>query len=192
MAKENDNIYMWFNYRFNYGTFSICGLSNISGLFSSMSLAMDYVINDDRYLYTSRTTIGRLHVPDIEGVLSLFCLTLADTVRAYGIKVLKETAIPEGTYKVDISMSKRFKRKMIMLYTESNKYEIKAGGIGFKGSRCHGGNTHKDTEGCTVVAFNYINDHTIQGTAERPLTTKVRALLKKGNVYWKVTNLPQA
>ncbi len=151
---------------------------------------MDYNFLHDRYLYTARTTIGRVHLPSQDGV-SLFSYILEDTVRAFGIKVPGETAIPEGIYKVTVSMSSRFKRQMPMLYTESNKYEIKAGGIGFKGIRLHGGNTHSDTEGCGVVAFNYINDHTIQGSAEKALTEKIQEYLLKGNVFWKITNLLQ-
>ncbi len=152
---------------------------------------MDYYIPIGRYLYTTRTTIGRLNLPVQDGG-QVFCHTLEDTVRAYGIKVPGETALPEGIYKVVISMSTRFKRLMPMLYTEPNKYEIKAGGIGFKGVRFHGGNTHKDSEGCPLVAFNYINDHTIQGNAEKALTAKIQEYLLKGNVFVKITNLPQA
>ena len=151
---------------------------------------MDYNFIHDRYLYTTRTTIGRLHLPSQDGV-SLFCYTLEDTVRAYGIKVPKETAIPEDLYKVTISMSKRFKRLMPMLYTENNKYEILSHGIRFVGIRTHGGVSHLHTEGCPLVAFNYINDHTIQGSAEKSLTEKIQGYLLKGNVFWKITNLPQ-
>lgn len=149
---------------------------------------MDYHIKIDRYLYTARTTIGRLYLPK---EITPFCLTLEDTVRAFGIKVPNETAIPEDTYKIDISMSRRFKRLMPMLYTESNKYEIKAGGIGFKGVRFHGGNDHTDTAGCPLVAFNYIDDEHIQGTAEKSLTAKIQEYMLKGNVFVKITNLPQ-
>lgn len=149
---------------------------------------MDYTIPIDRYLFTSRTTIGRLYLPQ-ETIP--FCFSLEDTVRAYGIKVPKETAIPEGTYKVDITKSKRFKRLMPILYTEANGYEIKMGGIGFKGVRLHGGNTHADTAGCPLVCFNYIDDHTIQGSAEKTLTAKIQEYLLKGNVYVRIKNLPQ-
>lgn len=151
---------------------------------------MDYYIRIDRYLYTTRTTIGRLHLPNQDGGQA-FCHTLEDTVRAHGIKVTKETAIPEGIYKIKLTESEKFKRLMSIIYTENN-LKIKAGGIGFKGVRFHGGNTHKDSEGCPLVAFNYINDHTIQGTAEKALTAKIKEYLKKGNVYVKITNLPQA
>ena len=150
---------------------------------------MDYTFINDRYLYTTRTTIGRVHLPSQDGV-SLFCLTLEDTVRAYGIKVPGETAIPEGLYKVTITYSPKFKRLMPILHTESD-LTIKSNGIGFEGIRIHGGNRHSDTEGCPLVAFNYINDHTIQGSAEKALTAKIQDYLLKGNVFWKVTNLPQ-
>jgi len=150
---------------------------------------MDYYIKIDRYLYTARTTIGRLYLPK---EIIPFCFTLEDTVRAHGIKVPGETAIPEDIYKIDISMSRRFKRLMPMLYTESNKYEIKTYGISFKGVRFHGGNDHGDTKGCPLVAYNYINDTKIQGTAEKELTSKIQEYLLNGNVFVKITNLPQA
>lgn len=148
---------------------------------------MDYYIRHDRYLYTARTTIGRLCLPN---TVEPFCYTLEDTVRAFGIKVPTETAIPEGIYKIKLTMSTRFKRLMTIIHTESN-LKIKAGGVGFKGVRFHGGNTHLDTEGCPLVAFNYINETTIQGTAEKALTAKIKEYLKKGNVFVKITNLPQ-
>ncbi|KKN55726.1 hypothetical protein LCGC14_0579360 [marine sediment metagenome] len=151
---------------------------------------MDYYIKIDRYLYTTRTTIGRLYLPNQDGIAS-FCYTLEDTVRAYGIKVPGETALPEGIYRVNVTKSNRFKRLMPILYTETNGYEIKMGGIGFKGSRFHGGNTHKDTASCPLVAFNYINETRIQGTAEKSLTAKIQEYLLKGNVFVKITNLPQ-
>ena len=151
---------------------------------------MDYYIPICRYLYTARTTIGRLNLPAQDGG-TMFCYTLEDTVRAYGIKVPGETAIPEGIYKIKLTKSKKFKRLMTIIYTEDN-LKIKAGGIGFEGVRFHGGNTHKDSEGCPLVAFNYINDHTIQGTAEKALTAKIQEYLLKGNVFVKITNLPQA
>lgn len=151
---------------------------------------MDYYIRIERYLYTARTTIGKLFLPAQDDGSS-FCFVLEDTVRANGIKVPGETAIPEGIYKVKVTMSSRFKRFMPILYTESNEYEIKMGGIGYKGVRFHGGNTHLDSAGCPLVAYNYISDRKIQGTAEKALTSKIQGYLKKGNVFVKITNLPQ-
>ena len=49
------------------------------------------------------------------------------------------------------------------------KDQIKKGGIEFKGVRIHGGNTHRNTEGCILVAHNRVDDEVIQGTAEKDL-----------------------
>jgi len=67
-----------------------------------------------------------------------------------------------------------------------------ANGIRFTGIRCHGGNRHKDTAGCPLVAYNRINKDTIQGTAEKALTKKVKELEKTGPCFITVVNMPQA
>lgn len=121
-----------------------------------------------RNTFTHNTTIGKLY---IDG--EFFCYTLEDTARDEGIKIKGKTSIPRGVYKVKLSKSHRFKRTMPMIYTESNGYELKAKGISFKGIRIHGGNTHKNTEGCILVAKNKLNDDTIQGTMEYELTKKL-------------------
>lgn len=118
-----------------------------------------------RESYTKDTTIGKLYIDDV-----FFCYTLEDTARDYGIKVPEHTAIPRGFYKVKLSMSNRFKRVMPMVFTEPNGYELINKGIGFKGIRIHGGNTHLNTEGCILVAKRKLNDSTIQGTMEKELT----------------------
>ena len=150
----------------------------------------EIIIILSRQVYTTRATLGRLMFPD-----DFSCWCLEDTVRAEGIKVKKETAIPgsrEGIiYKVNLSFSGRFQRIMPMIYTEGNGYELIANDISFKGIRFHGGNTHLNTEGCPLVAYNKINDYTIQGTAEKEVTSKIKKLLQNGNVFLKVINLSQ-
>src|SRR5690606_14304558 len=96
-----------------------------------------------RDTFTANSTTGRLYING-----KYFCYTLEDVVRGYGIKVPGKTAIPAGTYQVMLTMSSRFNRLMPMLFTEENGYELKSGGISFKGIRLHGGNTHLNTEGC--------------------------------------------
>lgn len=118
-----------------------------------------------RDTFTDDTTLGKLYVNE-----EFFCHTLEDAVRDYGVKVHGDTAIPRGEYKVNVSRSSEFNRLMPMVYTEDNGYELVNGGISFKGIRIHGGNTHKNTEGCILVAHNRINDKRIQGTAEKDLT----------------------
>jgi len=118
--------------------------------------------------YTKDTTLGKLYIDGL-----FFCHTLEDASRDYGVKVKGHTAIPRGEYKVKLSKSSRFKRTMPMIYTEDNEYELKNKGISFKGIRIHGGNTHKNTEGCILVAKRKLNDSTIQGTMEYELTKKL-------------------
>lgn len=136
--------------------------------------------------YTARTTTGKLY---IDG--AYFSYTLEDTVRASGIKVKEETAIPAGIYDVNVSRSNRFKRNMPII-TSKGIGHVQEKGISFYGVRIHGGNTHENTEGCILVAKNKINDDTIQGTMERPLTSLLEQALADGaKVELEVINEPQ-
>lgn len=85
-------------------------------------------------------TIGNLYVDSPVK----FCDTLEDKVRPDGVKVYGETAIPAGTYKVIITWSNRFKRKLPLLLNVP----------GFDGIRIHPGNTAVDTHGCILVGVN--------------------------------------
>ena len=116
-----------------------------------------------------RNTIGHLY---IDG--EFFCYTLEDEVRLRGHKVYGKTAIPTGTYKVIVDMSKRFRRYMPRILQVPD----------FTGVRLHGGNTAEDTHGCPLVAFN-TDGKKIWGTAEKKLT----AILKEqDDISLKITN----
>lgn len=144
-----------------------------------------------RDTYFEDTTLGKLYDP--EG--NYICETLEDIVRAWGIKHGGTTAIPTTSggapYRMTVSMSQRFKRRMVMIFTQNNEYELKRNGISFKGIRIHGGNRSKDTWGCVLVAARRIDNKTIQGTQEAKVTSLVEDYMKKGPVFLEVINKPQ-
>lgn len=90
-------------------------------------------------------TIGRLE--DENGVK--ICDTLEPTWRDYKggeLKVPRKSAVPEGTYPVVITKSKKFGKYLPLL----------VGVPGFEGIRIHSGNTVNDTKGCILVGQNLI------------------------------------
>ncbi len=87
-----------------------------------------------RKWFSDRCTIGELYVDDTRE-----CFVLEDVIRPE--KIANETAIPYGTYRIDITYSPRFKREMPLLCDVP----------GFTGIRIHCGNTDKDTAGCLLV-----------------------------------------
>lgn len=105
-------------------------------------------------------TIGRLY---IDGVY--FCDTLEDKVRDLNKngkfdngekKVYSETAIPYGTYKVDINtVSPRFKNR-VWAKPYSGKIPRLLNVNSFEGVLIHPGTTSKDTSGCLLVGRNTI------------------------------------
>ena len=96
-------------------------------------------------------TIGKLY---IDGVY--FCDTLEDTDRGLTSdmllneirmkKIPNETAIPIGTYVVEITYSPKFQTNLPLLY----------GVKGFTGIRIHSGNYSSSSSGCVLVGENKI------------------------------------
>ena len=103
-----------------------------------------------RHALKADYTIGRM---EING--RYFCDTLEDTDRGLresmtedeiaALKVKGATAIPTGTYRIDMqTRSPRFGRILPRLISVK----------GYAGVLIHGGNTAADTEGCILVGEN--------------------------------------
>lgn len=124
-----------------------------------------------RNIFTRDTTIGKLFVGEKE-----FCYTLEHAVRGFGIKVPGFTAIPEGTYKIIVSVSPHFLRETIELLNVPM----------FKDIRIHSGNTIKDTKGCILAAYKMASELNIYSSAEKDLTELIKQA--KEDSYIKIYN----
>lgn len=115
-------------------------------------------------------TIGKLYLND-----KYFCDTLEDTDRGLRstmsveeiekIKVYSQTAIPTGTYKIDMNtVSPKFKDR-----AWAKPYEGKLPRLinvkGYSGVLIHVGNKPEDTLGCILVGENKVKGQVINSTA---------------------------
>lgn len=91
-------------------------------------------------------TIGDLTVNG-----AFFCNTIEDVVRAPGVKVYGETAIPFGKYKVVMRYSPKYKKVLPLLLDVPM----------FEGIRIHSGNTQLDSLGCIIVGENKVKGKVI-------------------------------
>lgn len=126
-----------------------------------------------RYLYNAGETVGNLN---IDGVF--FCYSLEDKVRAPGVKVDGETAIPEGTYKIVLAP---FRGDATKMYPHLQDVPM------FSGVCLHGGNTAADTIGCILVGFNRLQTpdgefHKIYNSAIAPLVEKMKGALQRSEI----------
>ena len=114
-------------------------------------------------------TIGDLY---IDG--QWFCNTLEDTDRdlsqdmlltyIQNKKIKSQTAIPTGTYKVDMdTVSPKFSN--YSKYPYAKQFNAKMPRLlnvkGFEGILIHAGNTQKDTDGCILVGINKVKGQVI-------------------------------
>jgi hypothetical protein len=122
-------------------------------------------------------TIGSLFIDD-----QYFCDTIEDKVRDYNkdgdlldageTKVWGKTAIPYGTYPVDLTMSPKFKRLLPLVQNVRH----------FEGIRIHRGNTAGDSAGCILPGENKKKGEVINSTKwEMELITRILNTLKTGN-----------
>lgn len=102
------------------------------------------------------------------------CWTLEDAVREAKV-VPGGTAIPAGRYKVIVTESLRFQRRLPLLLSVP----------GFTGIRIHAGNTTADTEGCilpgTTRVPNMVKNSRV---AFQRLFERIEAALAQGEAVW--------
>ena len=98
-----------------------------------------------RDIFAERCTIGRLM---IDGQLACHTLEPHAIDWENEKKIWGKTAIPEGTYKVVLSPSQKFKRLMPYLLNVPH----------FNGIMIHPGNFANDTQGCILVGWQYYRD----------------------------------
>lgn len=122
----------------------------------------------------------RTHYTDKEtqGILLIngkyFAHSLEDALR-FTPKIPNYTAIPSGVYKVKVTYSPKFKRDMPLILNVPN----------FLGVRLHGGNTHKNTSGCPLIA-KYKGKGKIWGSMEKELTRRLKAC--KSEIWIEIIN----
>ena len=127
-----------------------------------------------RYLGASYT-IGSLLING-----AYFCDTLEDTVRDVNrngkfdgqeTKVAGQTAIPYGSFRVNVTRSPRFKRELPRLCDVPS----------FEGVLIHRGNTDADTAGCILVGENKAKGKVLNSTKyELELTRRCKAAIAAG------------
>lgn len=101
-----------------------------------------------RLIYNDDSTVSVLEV--IQNNIRKFnCYILEDRVREEGLKIYGRTAIPAGTYKIEISHSPRYNRLMPRLLDVPM----------FDGILMHWGNDDKDTDGCLLTGESVYNNN---------------------------------
>lgn len=100
-----------------------------------------------RKIFTNQSTVGQLLFKGFE-----FCFTLEDTVRKQ--KLMHQTAIPAGRYKLYFDVSSRFGYSPLLVDVPY-----------FEGIRMHWGNTDVDTSGCLLLG----RTHTVDFVGESKL-----------------------
>jgi hypothetical protein len=126
---------------------------------------------------TNRRTRGSLFFAG-----ELECAILEDEVRAPGVKVQNQTAIPAGRYQVVMNWSPKFEKIMPRLL----KVPM------FDGILIHPGNDEADTAGCLLTAGSFDSNGDVTAGSSRPafnaFTAKLSNALQQGEVWITITN----
>jgi len=121
-----------------------------------------------RHYLAPAYTIGKLSLPDY-----IICDTLEDKVRDYNHdgdlldageeKIFGETAIPFGRYRIIVTYSPKFKRRLPLLLEVMH----------FEAIRIHNGTNATHSHGCILVGENKIKGGLVNGKTYMDLLTKL-------------------
>lgn len=128
-------------------------------------------------------TLGRLRV---DGRFA--CYTCEDVVRAPGVKVAGQTAIPPGRYRIIVSASPRFSK----LAGHEVRTPRLVGVPDFEGILIHPGNGPEHTEGCILPGLSFNDGGVLDSRAayDRLLVAIESALAAGEQVWIEITNPP--
>ena len=119
----------------------------------------------DRIFFTRNSTIGELR---LDGLFECHTLEDEDKLRQGLSKVYGVTAIPSGTYEVEITYSPKYRRQMPLLKNVK----------GFSGIRIHSGNVAEDSEGCILVGVYKENNPDFIGQSRKTYNKLFKKLEK--------------
>ena len=126
---------------------------------------MDILVK--RIFSNTKYTIGKLYV---DGVY--ICDTLEE-------KVIGETAIPVGTYKIDMStVSPRFVKYAYYAKLCGGKLPRLVDVPGFEGILIHTGNTAANSSGCLLTGYNKVKGQVLES---KKAFEKLYAILDEAN-----------
>ena len=126
-----------------------------------------------RFSFHDKFTKGEMLANGIH--LGYTCEDVDRRLESGGTKVVKETAIPRGRYRMIISYSNRFEKEMPEVIDVPQ----------FSGVRIHGGNTHSDTEGCPLFGTELTPDG-VRGcmTINSMLIKMIGECIAQGHKCW--------
>lgn len=115
------------------------------------------ILTVERIFKGADYTIGKLYIDDV-----YFCDTLENPVR--DVKIWGETAIPAGTYEIDMkTKSPAFGNRSQYAFCDGKLPRL-IGVPNFEGVLIHIGNYPKDTKGCILVGRNNVKGAVMQST----------------------------
>ena len=121
-----------------------------------MKLTLKRIFQGETYTIGKLYLNGKYFCDSIEDTIRELPPTCPDTPKWIACKcqekVMHETAIPAGTYKVTMEYSPKFKRKLPYLHNVPH----------FLGILIHSGNTAQSSSGCIIVGKNKVKGQVLE------------------------------